>query len=363
MRTSKILAWLDTLQLPFPSTDLARDERAEPSAKRVKLSKEASSSRLPTPPYDMPPSPKKRSRTSQDVDDDKDDDGSVFSQNAADQTTPRAIQFRDRLKQHQDTYPPGSPSGTSSELSRPSSISNASSPTKQQRNAALQETGYKAFSFTLHEDWQPESLKQLKSDLEKINGGEKLIPVELKTQLPNVSDFTFFDEDHAPKTPPYRYPDPDFVSDILERAALCLSENEGESSWNFSVHGPILSWVFPSRSRSNLLHFRYCPAATIVHGFKPKNAPAQMVDFCIIARPQDESPEQIIIEDMCQYRPDKTINHTDWGNLNKDPIAISIETKKHGEGWSSCTRLVAVAKDAVKLASSNILCGNRILND
>lgn len=58
-----------------------------------------------------------------------------------------------------------------------------------------------------------------------------------------------------------------------------------------------------------------------------------MVDFCIMARPDADSPEQHAIQALCRKRPGLTINHTDWGDLCKNPIAISVETKRQGEHW------------------------------
>lgn len=55
-----------------------------------------------------------------------------------------------------------------------------------------------------------------------------------------------------------------------------------------------------------------------------------MVDFCLAVRP--EAHEQDVIDALCKSRPSLTINHTDWGNFSKHPIAVSIETKRPGEG-------------------------------
>ncbi|KAG7404129.1 hypothetical protein Forpe1208_v015620 [Fusarium oxysporum f. sp. rapae] len=341
MRIDNIFTWLDTLPSQTSSSPLVSSQHR---TKRIKLDQgqdqdqAVSVSRLPTPPLhdtDMLQSPNKRPRPS-----DEDDESQFWDQDLDE--TPRAPSFRQRLRQYQDAFPSSSPSRTSS-VSR-SSISNASSPTKQQRNAALLSTGYKHYTFVQNPDWQPEPLKRLKKKLEQINNGEKLIPMELKDQVADcsVGDAVFFDtaETTTSKTA-WRYPDAYFVDEILDRAAVCLSENEGESSWNMEIHAPILKWVFPFR-QSNLCQVRYCPSATIVPEFKPKNAPSQMVDFCIIARPQEETPEADAIEEICAFRPDKTINHTDWGNLAKDPIAISIETKKHGENWTKAIHQMGI---------------------
>jgi hypothetical protein len=65
------------------------------------------------------------------------------------------------------------------------------------------------------------------------------------------------------------------------------------------------------------------------------------VDFCIHIRPAEESPAQLSIKEICKSRPLGTINHVDGGNLNKDPIVISIETKKHGEEYGKAITQMA----------------------
>ncbi|KAF5022994.1 hypothetical protein F66182_4951 [Fusarium sp. NRRL 66182] len=193
----------------------------------------------------MPSSPNKRPRPS--VDEDHDNDPSVFSQNTPvlDQTTPKAIQYRNRfnLEKHQDESPPPSPSEASS-----SSLTS------------------------------------------------KLLGIAPFTDLSCRASFHL---GHSP---------------------ICCNSDTGM----ISSYSDFKQTLQPTRSNS--------PTAQITHGFKPKNAPSPMVNLCAIARPQEESREQIAIEDYCKHRSEDTINHTDWGNLNKDPIAISVETEKHGEG-------------------------------
>lgn len=54
-----------------------------------------------------------------------------------------------------------------------------------------------------------------------------------------------------------RYPEPGFVSKVLNRAAACDLEREGECSWNVEVHHPILSWVCRPDDVAGLVDFRY----------------------------------------------------------------------------------------------------------
>ncbi|UPL02763.1 hypothetical protein LCI18_013697 [Fusarium solani-melongenae] len=246
--------------------------------------------------------------------------------------TPRASQLGGRL--FWDGY-------YVEELDR-SSVSGQSSPSKQARNVELQKTSFKPVSFSLQQDQQPLSLKAICPGLTRIGHGEKLLPDTLRGQLADtdIPDSSFYSTNDAVQKG-WKYPPPSLVQDTLERAAQCLDEREGESSWNLEVHAPLLAWVFRQQSLKPLIDYRYCTSAQIIHAYKPKNAPSKMVDFCIIVRPGDDTDEQDMIENLCCQRPGQTINHTDWGNLCKNPVAMSIETKRHGENWDTAVLQLA----------------------
>ncbi|KAM6513561.1 hypothetical protein FALCPG4_015954 [Fusarium falciforme] len=261
--------------------------------------------------------------------------------------TPRASQLGGRLFRDQcHVEEPDATSNLSrasssisqhSSASQRSSVSGQSSPSKQARNAELQKTGFKPVSFSLQKDQQPPSLKAICQGLTRIGHGEKLFPDTLRGELADtdIPDSSFYNTNDASQKCAWQYPPPSLVQDTLERAAQCLDEREGESSWNLEVHAPLLAWVFRRQSQNPLIDYRYCTSAQIIHAFKPKNAPSKMVDFCIIVRPGDDTDEQDMIENLCCRRPGQTINHTDWGNLCKNPVAMSIETKRHGENWDT----------------------------
>ncbi|KAH8656461.1 hypothetical protein BGZ61DRAFT_372283 [Ilyonectria robusta] len=264
--------------------------------------------------------------------------------------TPRPSRIRRGTNQdlgspslHEDSPSRASSGLSQSSTSNHSSVSHQSSAKRQRRNAGLQETGFKPVSFELDCDLQPESLRALCQQLTKIGDGSKIIPTELRemkltlVQLigANIPDGAYFDANDAHGLPQWRYPSLDLAQEIVTRAALCLDEGEGESSWNMDVHAPLLSWVFRQK-RSRLVDYRYCTSAQILREFKPRNAPSKNVDFCVIIRPEEDSPAYEAIEDLCRLgRPGLAINHTEWGNFDKDPIAISIETKRHAENWDN----------------------------
>lgn len=55
-----------------------------------------------------------------------------------------------------------------------------------------------------------------------------------------------------------------------------------------------------------------------------------MVDFCIALRPATQMMP--MVRSAIDARPTFSINHTDWGVLAERPIAISIETRREGQG-------------------------------
>ena len=66
-----------------------------------------------------------------------------------------------------------------------------------------------------------------------------------------------------------------------------------------------------------------------------------MVNFCVCIEPQTSSPQYQAIETLCKKRPGKSIYHTDWADLTKYPIAISIETKAPSIGYETALLQVA----------------------
>jgi hypothetical protein len=66
-----------------------------------------------------------------------------------------------------------------------------------------------------------------------------------------------------------------------------------------------------------------------------------VVDCCICIQPETNSPQYQAVESLCKTRPAKSINHTNWADLTKYPIAISIETKGPSMGYETALLRVA----------------------
>ncbi|KAK1519068.1 hypothetical protein CABS01_16627 [Colletotrichum abscissum] len=212
----------------------------------------------------------------------------------------------------------------------PSLPSRTSSPTKQMRYASLDITGYSIKSFSADAATMPASLTQVVLHLTDIQERVGIVPKYLKDELASyrVRDFSFYNPESVVRR--WQFPTVTFVRKTMERAIQCAVSRELESSWNQDVHRPLLDWVFRPDSGHSAVDFRYCNAASIIPRFRPKTVPSKMVDYCIHVVPTTE--ERTRIDRLCTTRPAASINHTDWGNLSSDPIALSVETKRDGEG-------------------------------
>ncbi|KAF5017127.1 hypothetical protein F66182_10985, partial [Fusarium sp. NRRL 66182] len=266
-----------------------------------------------------------------------------------DDLTPRLLQ-RFTLPQHSD--PEAGPDVDSRALSiasssylssrassKASKISRNSSPTKQLRNAELRQTRFARASFEYNE--QPASLELLTQKLRVVEEGYAILPTGLQDALASdrVRPWMFGDKAQFQASD---LPNPQNVRKIHRLARRCFKENLSESSWNNDVHSQVLEWVMrDSPGSDEILDYRCCLTAQIIPSYRPADAPSKMVDFCICIQPDASSPQHDTIQSLCVNRPAMSINHTDWGDLTKYPIAISIETK--GPEQSYDTALLQVA--------------------
>ncbi|KAF5011455.1 hypothetical protein FDECE_2444 [Fusarium decemcellulare] len=226
---------------------------------------------------------------------------------------------------------------TSSKVSK---ISRNSSSAKRLRVAELRETGSIRASFDDDEE-HPISLEPLVQQLRDIDEGYGILPRDLQSDLAGerVRPWMFGDK------LPFRasdLPDVRIARKIYRLARRCFLENLSESSWNTDVHSKVLEWVLRDSSSSDeLLDYRCCSTAEILPEYRPEHAPSKAVDFCICIQPEADSEQHDTIHSLCRNRPAMSINHTDWGDLTKNPIAISIVAK--GPEQSYDTALLQVA--------------------
>ncbi|KAI6750629.1 hypothetical protein HG530_014525 [Fusarium avenaceum] len=212
-----------------------------------------------------------------------------------------------------------------------SGVSGTSSPIKQIRFAAIQQTGFTPCPFEENIDRLPPSLVDLRQQLVDIGYGVSLIPQTLQKELKTVPSFAFFNT--AEKTSKWRVPTPALAQGIVRSATKCQSQHHDESSWNMEVHRRVLDFAFRDSGDVFVGDYRYCTGAQIIQEYKPLGAPSKCVDFCLCIKPPQSSIEHKTIRNLISTRPGLSINQTDWGDLCTNPIALSIETKRQDD-WN-----------------------------
>lgn len=126
------------------------------------------------------------------------------------------------------------------------------SPRKQMRVAEQAPNGFIHQKFSQSTDLNA-SLAHVVKQLQYINNHSEFLPETSRDELSSLclpaSAFSI--------TALFRVPALNFVKRILNRAAECEIDGEGESSWNMDVHAPVLAWVCRPENVSGLVDFRY----------------------------------------------------------------------------------------------------------
>ncbi|KAF4496606.1 hypothetical protein FAGAP_7233 [Fusarium agapanthi] len=251
---------------------------------------------------------------------------------------------------------PRSESGTSlsstQSRSQVSEISGYSSPTKQLRALELHTRGVlpRELSAFRH---KPPSLETLLDQIDLALSGFGLLPSSQRSTLdhldeetysdfkftkqPVLSNFLFSEQrDQLGETPP-----PEIIHRILHQAAYCNSKNCSEADWNMEVHHRVLEAALrPLRGcqMSQLFDFRLSTTASIIAEYHVTSA-SKKVDFCMYIDPKcDETTIAQVSQAIHMLRnilPLGMFNHTNLSPISDSPIAVSIETKKTGEGWEN----------------------------
>jgi hypothetical protein len=134
---------------------------------------------------------------------------------------------------------------------------------------------------------------------------------------------------------------------ILECAADCLRMGRSEAAWNNEVHFPLLCLALRPRVKSafqRLVNVTNCSTASIVPDYRIRFAPDKKIDFCVYLDPHHDTIDTNIASMVDTVRarlPLLSINPTDDLSLLSNPIAISIETKRPGEGLDTANLQVA----------------------
>ncbi|KAF4513641.1 hypothetical protein G6O67_000889 [Ophiocordyceps sinensis] len=186
-----------------------------------------------------------------------------------------------------------------------------------------QPTGFRQASFEL--DPLPPSLQDFCQRLRLVHHGSGILPTRLRTEFAGLQLPDFFFHDDDADVAARRYPDRALVRQLLRRANECDLD----------------AWLLQDESNGDgCLGSEYCTTAGLLREYRPKGAPSKMIDICLTIRP-NRRQDQDAIDITRSRRPGDSINHTDWGSLSKFPIAVSIETKRHGEQFDAALLQIA----------------------
>ncbi|KAJ0167504.1 hypothetical protein CTA2_2192 [Colletotrichum tanaceti] len=344
--------------LPSPSTSASQTHH-QPKLYRCKSADDPSEASMQDPSTPTRGGGQKRPL---EADDDDDLDASMstggpqtLDSHDMDMTTPRPTAFTLR-----DSRTQLSRDNSQSSLSLRSGSTNRSgnqSPTKQLKGAALDESGFIVKTFLDKSVSLPPSLIQLKLDLDRIRFGIDLLPSRCRAEsslrgqldhlvypherssIPPHAFCANTSDTHSASQDQQRIPSLAWVNKTVKEAAKCETLLEAEAAWNNKVHDRILSWLCRADDDAEeLLDYAYCPSSQILKSFKPLSAPSKMIDYCFIIRPDYNVPDlSSLVNDVRHAQPSRSINHTDLGELDRNPIALSIETKRLREDWAKAT--------------------------
>uniref|UniRef100_A0A0B7KAR4 PD-(D/E)XK nuclease-like domain-containing protein n=1 Tax=Bionectria ochroleuca TaxID=29856 RepID=A0A0B7KAR4_BIOOC len=164
---------------------------------------------------------------------------------------------------------------------------------------------------------------------------------KLQPELADLDLPSFFFLDNQ-DTCRLRFPSRRAIRNIWAQANMHDMESSPEAQWNADVHQPVLDATLKEDGVPvSLLAPHYCVAAPVLVQYRPRDAPSKMVDYCLSIQPC-ESRHREVIDHIRASRPGCSINHSDQGaQMMKHPIAISIETKRHGEQYDTALLQIA----------------------
>ncbi|EXL89977.1 hypothetical protein NOF04DRAFT_5904 [Fusarium oxysporum II5] len=246
---------------------------------------------------------------------------------------------------------PRSESGTSfASSSAASSKSGYSSPTKQLRDLEFHPRGVEPRELKDYHN-KPASLEDLLLQIDRSSSGYAILPTSQRQTIDQLdttiyktfewtkdsftSNFCFSDErDKLGHTP-----SPDTVQTILQEAGACNSKGCSEADWNMEVHHLVLKAALrplQGPRMEQFFDFRLSTTASIIPDYQATSA-SKKVDFCMYIDPNHEEADAVseTVHALRSFLPLGMFNHTNHAFLSDRPIAVSIETKKTGEGWEN----------------------------
>ncbi|GKU14509.1 unnamed protein product [Fusarium langsethiae] len=168
----------------------------------------------------------------------------------------------------------------------------------------------------------------------------KIVPADMQEDIDRLSPSRrslceFLDNVYDPATSfSNRKPNEFFLADVFEivdKAIECSRFKVDEAGWNNHVHTPLLKMALLacSNCQKPRIGFWSCTTASILPSYLVDNVPGKKVDYAMFIDPTGEPESQAQIDKL--HKEYISINHTDFVPFEKQPITISIETKRQDQ--------------------------------
>ncbi|KAF4922554.1 hypothetical protein CGCVW01_v005219 [Colletotrichum viniferum] len=229
-----------------------------------------------------------------------------------------------------------------------SNVSGQSSPTKRLAAVSLGDSPLDTKEFAKGVQTPPAGpALDMFDKMEDLNNNEGLLPEAMRPvfqeyakigKVPRIGNAAFGNSgqrDALGSTPSV-----DRVLDLLQEAMRCQELVHTEHGWNCSVHFPLLKLAIHGADgrKKQLVDLDSCTHAKPLLAYRSRSGytPTHMVDFCINLCPRQAGPDYAhavnAIDVLRTELTDNSINHTGHNPLLRDPISVSIETKRPDEG-------------------------------
>lgn len=187
----------------------------------------------------------------------------------------------------------------------------------------------------------PKEVQILCHDLRRLQTQRGLLPLSIRNDARDELEFNddmYYSEQPEPAETLHGLNHKEVWKTVLfirDAAQESFDEDSPESSWNMTVHAPILQTALRGYWKSQGIWYKDLTTARVCDkDLLPKvqgaSVKSKMVDFGVVIQPQARSTLWKGIVEACKSQAYHTINQTDAPHLCKTPIAISMEVKRAG---------------------------------
>ncbi|KAL8759705.1 MAG: hypothetical protein Q9199_000577 [Rusavskia elegans] len=217
----------------------------------------------------------------------------------------------------------------------------SASPRKARQRLMLADVGVIPVTIGSEGFELPKDVQILGHDLRRLQTQRGLLPLSIRNDARGVLEFDdemYYSEQPEPAETLHGLNHKEVWKTVLfirDAAQESFDEDSPESSWNMTVHAPILQTALRGHWKSQEVWYKDLTTARVYDkDLLPKvqgtSVKSKMVDFGIVIQPRRRSTLWKEIVEVCKSQAYHTINQTDAPHLCRTPVAISMEVKRAG---------------------------------